>query len=127
MNKLLSIVTVVWVGVVAGCSPLDYSDTNVMPAAAIPARSTWTIAESTGFDSAEKLLDNTRGTFASAVADGASVTIDLGEVSMFNLVIVDHGQHQNACAGRVAVFTSLVGENFTHRFNVPGTRYASYY
>ncbi len=127
MNKLLSIVMMTLLVALAACTPLTYSDTNVVPAAAMPPRRTWTVSESSGFADANRLLDNNRATAASAVEDGASVTIDLGEVSMFNLVIVDHGHKQNACAGRVAVYTSLDGLNFTHRFTGPGTRYLSYY
>ncbi len=127
MNKLLSIVTIATAGALMGCTPLTYSDTNVVPASAISPHNSWTVAESNGFAGDGKLLDNNRATAATAMADGASVTIDLGEVSMFNLVIVDHGHQQNACAGRVAVYTSLDGKNFTHRFTGPGTRYLSYY
>jgi hypothetical protein len=127
MNKCLCIVVLGLLAAAGGCGVYSYGDENVVPVSAMPPRSTWTVAASSGLSNPGNALDNNRITVASATEEGGSITIDLGEVSLFNLVIVDHGNRQNACAGRVAVYTSLDGENFTHRFTGPGTRYVSYY
>ena len=51
-----------------------------------------------------------------------SITIDLGKVCYFNMVAIDHGPRQHGFAQRVAILTSLSGDQYTYRKSGPGNR-----
>jgi len=53
---------------------------------------------------------------------GAELRIDLGEVCLFQTIIVDHGRDEHAYPPSVRVATSLDGKAFTRRYVGPGTR-----
>ena len=53
---------------------------------------------------------------------GAELTIDLQQTCVFQMIIIDHGNEQTACARRVGVSTSTNGREFKDRYASPGTR-----
>ncbi len=57
---------------------------------------------------------------------GASLTIDLGKTSLFNMVVIEHGPNPEGYARRVSVFTSVDGQKFTLLHTSPGTRRRTY-
>ncbi len=56
---------------------------------------------------------------------GASVTIDFGRPSLFNMITVNHGKEPSGFCERIAVSTSLDGRKFIHRSTFPGRSYFS--
>jgi hypothetical protein len=107
----------------AGCSGQVYDPAAgaALPGA-IPNRYTW--RASGDFPKPVFAIDGDVNTVTSTVASygNASMTIDLGKASIFNMVVMDHGVYEYGFPRRVAVLTSLDGKNFSYRFAGPGTR-----
>jgi len=118
----------VLLGGAIGCdSTQSYNESNKQAASAITPRAGWTISSSSDVLNPELALDGNVSTAAQSGTNqqGAWVTIDLGKTCLFNTVIVDHGTSEQSYAGRVAIYTSTDGENFTYRFTGPGNRRVS--
>ncbi len=60
--------------------------------------------------------------FSARYYNAGELTIDLGEMCMFNMVVIDHGSEEMGFCRRVAVETSVNGKDFTKRAEVSGTR-----
>ncbi|MFW6133196.1 MAG: discoidin domain-containing protein [Planctomycetota bacterium] len=109
----------------AGCAPSDlYRNTRQFTSGTLTPRSDWQ-ATGRGFDKPALAIDDEPLTVArtSRRYGNAHLTLDLGEVCLFNMVIIDHGgTDEMGFAGRVAVLTSIDGEKFTRCAAAPGTR-----
>jgi hypothetical protein len=95
----------------------------------VPSHRQWTITAATGrFNGLPKAIDGDINTTAVAVGGntGATVTIDLGRSSVFNMIILTHGQREWGFATQLTVSTSLDGRRFTEQATTPGCRKVSY-
>lgn len=92
------------------------------PASAISERHSWEI--SGNLSDPARAIDGYVETAAVAENGGgaAQLTVDLGKPGLFNMVIVDHGGEEFGFPKRMALETSLDGQNFTPRYEVLGTR-----
>ena len=119
--------TIAWLvvaAVVGGCgggSSVNYSGKGA-PGSAITDRKLWRAGGD--LRDAGKAID---GDLRTAAVSGASygtaaITIDLGKPCVFNRVIVEHGPDEYGFPRRMAVATSLDGEQFTRQTEVPGKR-----
>jgi len=107
----------------ASCNgPIYHHRRSYSPAAAVPDRQKWRITGD--LRDPQKAADGNISTAALSQRnyDSAYITIDLGKVSMFNMVIVDHGNEEFGFCRRLAVDTSLDGKSFTFQYAAPGTR-----
>ena len=57
-----------------------------------------------------------------AAHQNATLTIDLGKICLFNMVVVEHGVSEFGFPRRMAVFTSTDGMKFRKQIEVPGLR-----
>ena len=104
-----------------GQGPFD-SDAQV-PASSISPRSSWS-ASGQGLSNDAASIDGdlaTRATTASGYEE-ASLTIDLAKPCLFNLIAIDHGDHETGYAQRLAVLTSMDGREYTRQKVAPGQR-----
>ena len=67
------------------------------------------------------------GDFATAARSdyeyrGATLTIDLKRVCLFQTIIIEHGAGEHGHARRIAVATSIDGKEFAQRYWAPGKR-----
>ena len=72
-----------------------------------------------------KAIDGNAATAAVAPRsgyDGASITIDLGKMCLFNFVAIEHGPNPLGYARQVGILTSSDGKTFTRRYSGPGKR-----
>ena len=111
--------------VFCGCSPsgnLYVQLTDKPPAAAISDPRTWLLSGT--IPNAKLAVDGDRSTEAvsNLIHENTSVIIDLRKACLFNAVFVHHGSMPDGYCGRVAVFTSFDGQNYTKQFEAPGTR-----
>ena len=108
----------------AGCEGDPAFDPAAQAAAAgIAPRSQWQV-RGRGVDNAELAIDGnmaTRATTSSSYRD-AALTIDLGDPSLFNMLVLEHGAEGMGFAQRVGVSTSLDGQSYTRRAIAPGNR-----
>jgi hypothetical protein len=118
----LALALLLWA--ILGCSGLPDYQTH---SSEISPRAKWIIVGTRGIEDAAKALDGDRGTAAVSGAsyDKAHITIDLGKVCLFNMVVIDHGPNEYGFCGRVAVLTSLDNNAYTPRRSEPGTRRVS--
>ncbi len=87
----------------------------------VSPHSVWRVT-STLLDSS-KAIDGDISTAAVGRGSGNdTITIDLGKVCMFNLVIIHHGGNANGHCKRVGVLTSLDGQDFAYRGSASGKR-----
>ena len=109
---------------VLGCGGLPDYQTD---SSRISSRAKWTVVGTRGIEDAAKALDGDRDTAAvsSASYDKAHITIDLGKVCLFNMVVIDHGPSEYGFCGQVAVLTSLDNSAYTPRQSAAGTRRVS--
>jgi len=109
----------------AGCNGDGAFDPEAQSAAAgVPSRDQWAL-RARGVDNPELAADgnmSSRATTSSTSYRGATLTIDLGGPSLFNMVVIDHGPDEKGYAQRVGVATSLNGETYTRRAIAPGNR-----
>lgn len=109
----------------AGCEPGGlYENTRQFASGTVTARERWRAA-GPAFDAPGKAVDGRSATAAVTGSDyaNADLTIDLGEVCLFNTVVIDHGTAgQMGFPRRVAVLTSDDGERFERQTTSPGTR-----
>lgn len=106
----------------AGCLGPLYHEGPRAPAAAISARSTWVVFGD--LMGPEKAIDGNFSTAAVSEVSGNNntITIDLGKPCLFNMVVIEHGRNEFGFSRRVALLTSMDGQDFTHRHDAPGTR-----
>ncbi len=109
----------------AGCSPsgnLYIHRVDKAPAASISDPRTWRLSGS--IPKVHLAVDGDRSTAAvsNLIHENTSVVIDLRKACLFNAVFVHHGSMTDGYCGRVAVLTSLDGQNFVKQFEAPGTR-----
>jgi hypothetical protein len=104
-----------------GASPV-YSALNPEAlAGAVSSPSSWRVYGN--LENLPNAIDGNVQTAATSRGVGMDVlTVDLGKVCLFNLVIIDHGSHEDAYARRVAVLTSVDGHNFDYHLSGPGNR-----
>jgi len=87
----------------------------------VSAKSQWSASGT--LQNVYSAIDGETSTAARARSRGNdTITIDLGKVCYFNLVVIDHGPHEDACARRLAVLTSLDGRDFSYQCSAPGKR-----
>jgi len=92
-------------------------------AAMVTPRSSWQV-RARGVDSPEAAVDGSTATRAMAPEGyrSATLTIDLGQPCMLNMVTIDHGPDEMGFAQRVGVSTSMDGRTYTRRAVAPGNR-----
>jgi hypothetical protein len=75
----------------------------------------------------QKAIDGDVGTAAVSASryDNAQLTIDLGKICHFSMVVVDHGTNEFGFCRRLAVLTSEDGVTFKNQAAVPGLRRAT--
>ena len=119
------ILTIVIAASIMGCDGVTpYDENRMAPAAKVTPRREWTTGGSTGITGLELAFDGNRSTAAGTGSSyrGATLTIDLGKVCLFNMIVVDHGPEEMGFVRGIAVSTSLDGETYHKRFGGPGTR-----
>jgi hypothetical protein len=101
-------------GAILGCdaAPIYTDDSVKTPIVKIPDRSKWT-AQGTLKDPSHA-VDGNLNSMAVAPDNvaGRWLMIDLGKCIMFNMVVIDHGRNEFGFAKRLAVTTSVDGQNF---------------
>lgn len=92
------------------------------PAAALSDPRTWKLSGTV--QSPSLAVDGKRNTYARSTSRQPTpqITIDLGKSCLFNAVFIDHGTNEFGYCRRLAVLTSLDGENFTKCYETQGTR-----
>ena len=107
-----------------GVSPI-YHHQAPLNRAGISNRSQW--RASGGMLQPGNAIDGDVNTSARAriANQGGSLTVDLAKASLFNMVVLDHGNNNLSYRGEIVVLTSLGGEHFTRRYAVPATRRVS--
>ena len=102
--------------------PIYHHGRTHSPAAAVPDRRQWRVTGD--LRNSHKAADGNVSSAAVSLRnyDSAYITVDLGKVSLFNMVIVDHGAEEFGFCRRLAVETSLDGKTFTFQYAAPGTR-----
>ena len=123
---VISVVLAALLASLLGCES-GYSEHNKQAASSISLRKEWIPASSASVANPELALDGNMGTAAKSGSSqtDAWVELDLGEVCLFNEVIIEHGLAEEGFAGRVSIYTSIDGENYTYRFTGPGNRRVS--
>ncbi len=107
---------------IAGCAGrlYDNSGSGLLAEAVTPV-SHW--KASGNLSNIQNAVDGNVLTAAEGGASGNdSITIDLGKVCFFNMVAIDHGPSEHGFAQRVAILTSLSGDQFTYQMSGPGNR-----
>jgi len=76
----------------------------------------------------QSAVDGNLNTAATAAggASNAVLTVDLDQMSLFNMIVIEHGARGEAFARRVSVLTSADGENFKLVHTSPGTPRKTY-
>lgn len=95
----------------------------------VPSYRQWKIEATTGrFTSLNAAIDGDINTAASAASatSGATVTLNLGRSSVFNMIILAHGSREWGFATQLTVSTSLDGRRFTEQIVTPGCRKVTY-
>jgi len=106
-----------------GCADAPiFHDARDHPIGEISPRSSWSVSGTLA--DLEKAIDGDLTTAARSNNPhaGATLTLDLGKVCLFNLAAVDHGAAQMAFARRVEIRTSVDGRRFRTQYIAPGTR-----
>jgi len=125
-SKILLFAVLVGVfALAAGCSPsgnLYLHRADKPPAASISDPRTWRLSGT--IPNVHLAVDGDRSTAAvsNLIHENTTVIIDLRKACLFNAAFIHHGSMQDGYCGRVAVSTSLDGQNFTQQFDAPGTR-----
>ena len=107
----------------AGCTNSDlYGSSGKMPVSRVSKRRLW--RASGELKRPELATDGRLDTAAISTLSyaGATLTIDLGKPSLFNLVVIDHGRNHFGFCRRVGILTSSDGKTYTQRYAAPGTR-----
>jgi len=109
----------------AGCDPssnLYLHRAEKPPGASITDPRTWTL--SGDIPNVALAVDGNRSTGAvsSLINNNTAITIDLKKTCLFNAAFIHHGSIRDGYCGRVALQTSLDGQNFTLQTEAPGTR-----
>ena len=119
----------VLVACMMGCD-LELASPNQTLSGAMTRRKQWTITGSGAeFVNLKAALDENPRTMArtkTSTFSDASVTIDLGQSCVFNLVILYHGDEERGFSKQVSVATSSDGITFKPQAVVPGTRKVTY-
>jgi hypothetical protein len=117
---------IVTVALLAGaCEPAPPAANRRAPESSISHPRTWKItSQGGGIRNLAAAIDGDPLTAAVTTQryDGASVTIDLGRVCLFNMVTILHGQQPQGHARIVSLYTSNDGQQFDKRYETPGTR-----
>jgi hypothetical protein len=117
------------VACIMGCD-VDLASSNQTLSGAMTRRKQWTIVGSGAkFANLPAALDENPRTMARTQASAyrdASVTVDLGQSCVFNLVILYHGDEPMGFPNQVSVATSSDGITFKEQASVPGTRKVTY-
>jgi hypothetical protein len=108
-----------------GCDPsgLYTGDQRGFAPGTITAKSRWRVTG--GLENVQAAADGDPSTAASGggSAGNATLTIDLGEACLFNMVVIDHGSSGGlGYPRRLALLASTDGQNFRRLAVVPGTR-----
>lgn len=109
----------VWIG----CADPNYGSSAAGGAAArIGPKGNW--AASGTVPAAQLAVDGDKQTVAKAGTNrtDAMLQIDLGEISLFNMVVIDHGEEEMGFGRQVAVETSLDGRSWERVLTAPGKR-----
>lgn len=110
-------------GALGGCVERIYNPApRVIHGARITSPTRWKISGTLG-DLPNAIDGNVHTAAVSAAnASGAQITLDLGKMCLFNMVVVDHGDQQAGCCHRTSVYTSVDGANFRPAGSAPGVR-----
>ena len=111
----------------AGCDPgpvYDGAGTNLL-GTRIPSVGQWSAAGTVS--NPAQAIDGNIHTAATAANHDANshLTIDLGKICGFNMVVIDHGREEHGFALRVEVKVSQDGRGFTTVYRGTGTRRVS--
>ena len=111
--------------IVPGCVENIYDNQGKAQAAMITPRQQWRV-EGDVNDPAYA-IDGLLSTASTTGYDydNATVTIDLGKICLFNMVVIDHGENENGFCRRLAMLTSTNGKTFIRRKIAPGNRRVS--
>jgi hypothetical protein len=119
----------VLVACMMGCD-VELASSNQTLSGAMTRRKQWTLVGSGAkFVNLPAALDENPRTMARTQARAfrnASVTVDLGQSCVFNLVILYHGDEPMGFPSQVSVATSSDGITFKEQASVPGTRKVTY-
>jgi hypothetical protein len=128
MNKQ-TISVCVLVACMMGCD-VELASSSQTLSGAMTRRKQWTISGSGAeFINLKAALDENPRTMArtkTSKFSDASITIDLGQSCVFNLVILYHGDEPLGFPKQVSVSTSSDGVTFEQQAIVPGTRKVTY-
>ncbi len=124
MNTLCKLCMLILIVAAVGCEDDPAFDPAAQAAAAgVTPRSQWQV-RGRDIQDAELAIDGnmaTRATTSSSYGS-AALTIDLGDPSLFNMLVLEHGSDDMGFAQRVGVSTSLDGQSYTRRAIAPGNR-----
>jgi hypothetical protein len=124
MTRRAAVILASWAaGAALGCAPGEiYEHGRRFAPGTVTARSRWRLSGEV--DGAAAAVDNdvTTAAVAAAPYQNATLTIDLGELSTFNMVTVDHGRDDQGFARRVELLTSTDGKRYVRQAVVAGTR-----
>lgn len=112
----------------AGCElPAAYEGKGQQVIGRVTDRSAWSASGSLA-DCANAIDRNINTMAIAKEGDPApTLTIDLGQPCMFNMIVVDHGRNEHNYARRVMILTSADGRRFIPQYTAPGTRRVSIY
>ncbi len=120
--RTLALLLTLAVGSTAGCVGNLYDNSG----AGILAESVTSVQQWSASGNLSDLQNAIDGNVLTAAVGTDSgndlITIDLGKVCYFNMVAIDHGLLEQGFAKRVAVLTSLGGNQFVYRKSGPGNR-----
>lgn len=111
----------------AGCGDqLEKSEGPKAPGSVITERRLW--QASGDLENCSAAIDGSLSTAAVSKrnTEGSQITIDLGKPCVFNLVILEHGDDEFGFCRRMAMLTSMDGENFVKVCESTDSRRAAY-
>ena len=119
LMRWMCALVVITAAVVAGC---DESD----GLGELTPKSAWTV-QARGVQNPDYATDGDPNTYATTPEGyrDAALTVDLGEPSLFNMLVIDHGDYEDGYAQRLVVSTSMDGQTYKRRAIAPGNRVVS--
>ncbi len=125
--RWMCVLAVIAAGVLTGCDGSNgFDESSQAPASRIAPKSGWMV-QARGVQNADYAIDGNPSTYATT-PEGyreAALTIDLGEPSLFNMLVVDHGDEADGFARRLVISTSMDGQTYKRRAIAPGNRVVS--
>lgn len=117
-------VSVLW----AGFPRIYHHGGERMLSGQVPPVKQWRIASAKGgFENIYRATDGDASTLVVSAGQyrNASITIDLRQIIICNLVIISHGEKESGFCRKVGVSTSMDGKRYTQRYVGNGNRYVS--